>query len=831
MPTKPNQPFLKSKHIRFGITGKIWLAISIMFTGYIITIGQGAQMGNYTKQQHTYISDHLFPAALQAQTNMDSFKTQMDHYEYAVLLGEPERLQTADNYTSIIRGGLRKITDDNQLPHDIRILGNDLLLRHKAFSDLASSLYTKLTTEHPTEELRLQAVVLSETAEALKLNFEAMSTGLNHEVDDNLKAINQFFEYQRSTSILIFCATVTISIFLVSFILAKTILRPLQKTVHFANMMANGDLSQKVDINQHDEIGELATAMNTMAEQVELSYSRMEAIVAKRTLILRRTNEKLRIEVQSKQDAQKEIFHALDQAEQANEAKNTFLANMSHEIRTPMNGIIGMTGLLLETRISDLQKGYLHTLRASAQSLLSILNDILDFGKIESGNLQLDIQEFNPLDVIANITELLTLRVQDMGLEFSTLIDWKIPPILQGDQARLRQILLNITDNAIKFTKSGEISLKMEIEDKTDQTITLRCAISDTGIGISQDKIDNIFKPFIQADGSRTRKYGGTGLGLAISKKLIELMDGEIQIESELHKGTTVWFTATFGRPVNLDHFPAYSQSTELIYSTTSSPQSDADKLLQLAGKNILMAEDEPTNQNVIIAILQTFGISPHIVPNGQQALNALDLQSFDLILMDCQMPIMDGYEATRAIRKREGAEKDIPIIALTADTTPEAQNNCLSSGMNDYLTKPVEPQLLKEYLLKWLHPKPQLVGPPLLVAKLVLKRQGGDRARAIQTLSHALEITHIHLDELVIAQFSKYPKESTNNLCNEVKKLGAHLGIAKLQNNAIHLQLALKNKQQQQVDDHAQSLRMNIERLRQELTQAGKDYDSFFNS
>ncbi len=826
---KPSSKPLNTKPIRFGITGKIWLAISIMLLGYLVTMGQGALTGKYTREQHSHISDHLFPAALQAQTNLLSFKTQLDHFEYAILLGEPERLQTAKDLTRVIRIGLRKLINQTDLPPTIRTMGQDLILRHEAFSEQAFTLYTKMTKERPTEDVLHQALFLAETAKQLKITFQTMSTDLNNEMDDNLKNINQYFGRQQTTSLIIFVATVTITIFLVSYILAKTILKPLQKTVHLANLMAQGDLSQKVDINQQDEIGALANAMNIMADQIERSHIRMETIIAKRTLILRRTNEQLRIEVQSKQDAQQEIFTALDQAKQANEAKDTFLANMSHEIRTPMNGIIGMTGLLLETRLSNVQKNYLHTLHTSAQSLLAILNDILDFSKIESGQLQLNIEEFNLFEVVAELTDLITLRVQDMGLEFSTLVNNNIPPFLQGDQTRLRQILLNITDNAIKFTKRGEIALKIEIDQQTKHTITLLCSISDTGVGIAPHKLDNILQPFIQADSSTTKRYGGTGLGLAISNKLIQLMGGEIHVESKLSEGTTVSFTATFDQSVHLSQMSAYKQTPELIYSTTSH-QTTADHLFHLAGKNVLIAEDESTNQAVLMSILQTYGISCQAVDNGQQALNALNLQPFDLILMDCQMPIMDGYETTKAIRKRSGKTGNIPIIALTANTSPDAEEMCLDAGMNDYLAKPIEAQHLKEYLLKWLQPTESTTPPPLLVAKLVLKRQGGEKEKATQVLIHAEQITQIYLEELQTVQDNNFPMETTNKLCNEVKKLGAHLGIAKLQNHAIHLQLALKNEPQQ-ITTHAKNLKMSIMCLAQELKQAGTDYDIFLNS
>ena len=823
-------PLSDSKHLRFGITGKIWLAISIMLIGYLVTMGQGALTGQYTKNQNSYISNHLFPAALQAQTNLSSFETQMAHFEYAILLGEPERLQTAENYTTIIINGLQTLTTNPNLSEDVQNMGNDLALRYRTFSKQAAPLYAKMTTQHPTEELLRQAAFLAETSQTLKVLFQAMSTQLNLEMDNNLKEINQYFKHQQITSIIIFLATVTISIILVSFILTKTILQPLQKTMHLANLMASGDLSQKVDINQQDEIGALASAMNIMADQIERSHSKMEAIIAKRTRILRQTNEQLRIEVQSKQDAQQEIFNALNQAKQANEAKSTFLANMSHEIRTPMNGIIGMTSLLLATNISDIQTSYLHTLRSSAQSLMNTLNDILDFGKIESGHLHLNIQEFNPLDIVAEITDILTLSLQDRGLEFSTLIDGKIPPLLQGDQVRLRQILLNIIDNAIKFTKTGEIALKLESQNETNQSVTLKYAVSDTGIGIVPEIVNDMFQPFAQADDSTTRTYSGTGLGLAIARKLVELMDGEIHIESDPGMGTTVWFTATFERPQQLNHFSATSQPAELIYSTTFS-QSETEQLSQLAGKTILLAEDEPTNQEIMIAILQTYGISPYVVSNGQQALNALELHSFDLILMDCQMPVMDGYDTTKAIRKLGPDGQNIPIIALTADTSIKAQTACLAAGMNDYLTKPVEPKLLKEYILKWLQSDQYMTATPFLIAKLVLKRQGGDTERATQVLIHAEQITQIYLEELQTIKQHNFPEENTDKLCTEVKKLGAHLGIARLQNKAIHLQLALKNKEHKQIEEHAKSLQMSILRLSQELNQAGKDYDSFFNS
>lgn len=819
----------KKKTFHFGITGKIWLAISIMVIGYLITIGQVASIGNYTKQRHRRISAHLFPAALQAQTNLLAFKSQMDHFESAVLLGEMEQLHIARNYTTSINTGLKKLTADRQLPHEVRIMGNDLILRHKAFANQAFNIYSQMMQEHPSRELLSHAALLADLTEQLNNNFQAISTSINQQMNTDLSEVNAYFEQKQKTSLLTFLATVTISILLVTFILARTILHPLKKTVHLANLMASGDLSQKVDIRQQDEIGELANAMNAMASQIKRAYTRMETLIAKRTLTLRKTNEQLRIEVRSKQDAQQEIFMALEQAKQANEAKSTLIANMSHEIRTPMNGIIGMTGLLLETPISATQKNYLHTLRSSAQALLAILNDILDFGKIEAGKLRLDIHKFNPLEVVAEVSDIITLRAQDKGLELSTLIDWKIPPLLQGDQARLRQILLNITDNAIKFTSAGEIILKIATQHKTPTTITLLCSVSDTGIGISPDKLDHIFEPFIQADGSTTRKHGGTGLGLAISRKLIELMDGEIHVESEQNMGTTVWFTATFSQPVQLDHFPAHSHATELIYSTTSQRMA-TDKMLQLTGKNVLVAEDEPTSQEVMVALLQTFGITPHVVSDGKQALDAMDEHIFDLLLMDCQMPGMNGYDTTRAIRKRNSDDRHIPVIALTADTTPEAKNVCLACGMNDYLTKPIDPERLREYLGKWLQPSHDLTLPPLLIGELVLKRQGGDRKKTIQVMVHAEQLTQIYIEELQVFKQSNFPKDETDKLCAEVKKLGAHLGIAKLQNQAIHLQLALKDDEHQQAGHHAKSLQMSLLRLTQELKQAGNDYNLFFN-
>ncbi len=819
----------KKKPIHFGITGKIWLAISIMIVGYLITIGQVALIGNYTKQRHRRIATHLFPAALQAQTNLLSFQAQIDHFQSAVLLGEIEQLHIARNYTTTINTGLKKLTSDRQLQYNIRIMGNDLILRHKAFTNQAFALYSQMMQEHPSKELLSKASLLAELTEQLNKNFQTMSTNINQQMNTDLAEINTYLKHKQKTSLLTFLATVTISIILVAFILARTILRPLKKTVHLANLMASGDLSQKVDIQQQDEIGELASAMNAMADQIKRAHTRMETLIAKRTLTLRKTNEQLRIEVRSKQDAQQEIFTALELAKQANEAKSTFIANMSHEIRTPMNGIVGMTGLLLETPVSATQKNYLHTLRSSAQALLAILNDILDFGKIEAGKLRLDIHEFNPLEVVSEVSDILTLRAQDKGLELSTLIDWKIPPLLQGDQARLRQILLNITDNAIKFTRSGEIILKIATQHKTAETITLLCSVSDTGVGIAPDKLDHIFEPFIQADGSTTRKHGGTGLGLAISRKLIELMDGEIHIESEQDMGTTVWFTATFSQVVQLDHFPAYSHATELIYSTTSQRMS-TDKVLQLTGKNVLVAEDEPTSQEVMIALLQTFGITPHIVSDGKQALDAMDEHIFDLILMDCQMPGMNGYDATRAIRKRNSDDRHIPVIALTADTTPEAKKVCLACGMNDYLTKPIDPERLKEYLRKWLQPSHDLTIPPLLIGELVLKRQGGEREKAIQVMVHAEQLAQIYIEELQGFKQRNFPENETDKLCAEVKKLGAHLGIAKLQNQAIHLQLALKDDEHQQAGKHAKSLQMSLLRLTQELKQAGNDYNLFFN-
>ncbi len=431
-------------------------------------------------------------------------------------------------------------------------------------------------------------------------------------------------------------------------------------------------------LNERSAVQEMQLTQKTKTRNLLLVITILLLIIA---FILFRSNGQ-------RKKANLLLIQKNEEIEQAAQLKAQFLSVMSHEIRTPMNAVVGMSNLLMSENPREDQHEYLETLNFSANNLLEIVNDVLDYNKAESGKIELESIDFKPLFLLSNVYQSFYHQAIDKGIHFTVNPDQKIPEHLKGDPTRLTQILNNLISNALKFTEEGSVTIDVSLVDQTEEEVTLNFRVTDTGIGIEEDKKEAIFESFIQANSETHRKYGGSGLGLAITKKLVELHESEIKIVSTVGKGTSFSFEITF--------FKGAESGFQV------GQKRDLKSLESLEGTKVLLVEDNPINIQVIRQFLKKWDINPEICVNGQYAVNAVKESNFDVVLMDLHMPVMDGYEATKRIRSmKDDKTKGVPIVALTASNVFEEHTQAYDAGVNEIVPKPFEPAVLHETILR----------------------------------------------------------------------------------------------------------------------------------